>query len=329
MGLRPGLMSFMVVICSYKVSPVCAQNKVLQLLDRYLFQRPLRVDTNYITRPDAKWVFKIKETLTANWISFEGKEESVVPYMGKLRAFENLKLGLSAAYRGLTLSYALDLNELRGEKTNHELNLTSYGNRTGGDIMWNRINHFEGYQDPQGHFHKMDMSQVQQDRLSVNGYYVFNYRRFSYPAAFTQSYFQKHSSGSLILGCNFEWGRIVMESNEPKTNDYARKIGMLHVGVGLGYAYNWVPNSKILISFSALPSFILYRDYTLHYAGHKVRMKQDWLDFHLTTRASFVWNFAPYFLGISVTHNLSQIGDDRFSIQDEYLTARVSLGRRF
>ncbi|MBQ8127243.1 MAG: DUF4421 family protein [Prevotella sp.] len=35
--------------------------------------------------------------------------------------------------------------------------------------------------------------------LNVNGYYIFNRRHFSYPAAFAHSYVQRRSAGSLVL----------------------------------------------------------------------------------------------------------------------------------
>ena len=40
---------------------------------------------------------------------------------------------------------------------------------------------------------------LQVKTLNVNAFYVFNYRRFSYPAAFSQSYIQRRSAGSFLL----------------------------------------------------------------------------------------------------------------------------------
>ena len=42
--------------------------------------------------------------------------------------------------------------------------------------------------------------------LTLNAYYAFNGRRFSYPAVFSQSWMQKRSCGSLMLGASFMGG---------------------------------------------------------------------------------------------------------------------------
>lgn len=46
--------------------------------------------------------------------------------------------------------------------------------------------------------------------LNLTGYYTFNHRRFSYPAAFTQSYIQRRSAGSWLAGISYQSSRTLL-----------------------------------------------------------------------------------------------------------------------
>lgn len=306
-----------------------AQNKTWELIDRmYDKYKPLRTDTNYIVRPKEKWTLKISESISQDVLTFKGDNIGFIPYKGELQSKETIKLGMSASYRGLSLSYGVDLTRLGKVSANQALGITSFGNRMGGDITLSRIKNFEGYISPDGTHHELSLDQVKQDKLAVNGYFVFNHKRFSYPAAFTQSYIQKHSSGSFILNGTFMMSRINMYT-EDLAAEFVKEINLIHAGIGAGYAYNWIPNRKFLVSLSVLPSLILYKDYKLDYGNRVANMPREPIDIHLTTRCSFIWYFSSYFLGTMVTHNISHVGNKDFSVQNENLTAKVAIGRRF
>ena len=54
----------------------------------------------------------------------------------------------------------------------------------------------------------MESGDVAMKMLNVVGYYIFNHRRFSYSAAFTQSYIQRRSAGSWLAGFSYQGGSI-------------------------------------------------------------------------------------------------------------------------
>ena len=83
------------------------------------------------------------------------------------------------------LSVALNPAELIGKYRDFELNLNSYGRRFGFDIIYQDAKNFTGWYQHDG----MDRVELTDGKLSMktlnlNAFYVFNSRRFSYPAAF-------------------------------------------------------------------------------------------------------------------------------------------------
>ena len=74
-------------------------------------------------------------------------------------------------------------------------------------------------------------------RLTVDGYYVFNTRRFAYPPGIAGNMVQLRSAGSWMLA-----GRY-LQSDLNLNNAFAR-FGMSQLSLGCGYSYTWVPFSR-------------------------------------------------------------------------------------
>lgn len=58
--------------------------------------------------------------------------------------------------------------------------------------------------------------------VNLAGYYTFNHRRFSFPAAFTQSYIQHRSADSWLAGISYQGGSI-NTSNSLKANNFSSR----------------------------------------------------------------------------------------------------------
>ena len=74
-------------------------------------------------------------------------------------------------------------------------------------------------------------------RYSVHGHYVFNHKRFSYKAAFTQTERQTRSAGSWLLGA--EYSRTKINAEEALTNEGYKTSDNYQIGINGGYAYTW------------------------------------------------------------------------------------------
>ena len=93
--------------------------------------------------------------------------------------------------------------------------------------------------------------------LIFDGFYIFNYKKFSYAAAYNQKTIQARSAGSPIAGGMGYYADF--KYNDPRNAEliyWMDGIGRLRqyqLAVGAGYAYNFVPAKGWLISAMAMP----------------------------------------------------------------------------
>ena len=93
--------------------------------------------------------------------------------------------------------------------------------------------------------------------LIFDGFYIFNHKKFSYAAAYNQKTIQARSAGSPIVGLMGYYADF--KYNDPRNAEliyWMDGIGRLRqyqLGVGAGYAYNFVPAKGWLISAMAMP----------------------------------------------------------------------------
>ena len=98
--------------------------------------------------------------------------------------------------------------------------------------------------------------------LYLNGYYVFNGRRYSQAAAYNQSVIQRHSAGSLLVGAT--WYMSAFDFSDDKNSTMillSHNVGRvkLHQGnIGVGYGYNWVPLRGLILNAMAMPTVSFY-----------------------------------------------------------------------
>ena len=171
-------------------------NRVLDLRDSH---RRQRADTAYIVRTPGRLRLKLAvngygSDLDTRW----GRGGS--EYRSRLKAQNKYTMSLTASYRGLSLSVAANPAKLAGRNKDYELNLNAYGNRLGADLILQSAKTYDGTVDGPTGSVEAPVGSVSQDMIMANAYYVFNGRRFSFPAAFTQSWIQRRSHGSFMLG---------------------------------------------------------------------------------------------------------------------------------
>ena len=82
--------------------------------------------------------------------------------------------------------------------------------------------------------------------LFLNGYYVFNGKRYSQGAAYNQVVIQRKSAGSFLLGVTAYASEVQLNTSSRNAGaiaitDSLGSISLGKISVGLGYGYNWVP----------------------------------------------------------------------------------------
>ena len=266
------------------------------------------VDTAYITRPQTKWTFTARYNISGAQIESEGIENGR-HFKSEMKADYKSTLSVGVSYLGFSLNASLNPAKMLGKYSDYELNFNSYGKRFGFDVIYQDAKNYTGWTETDG----MERVTLPADLLSmktlnVNAFYVFNSRRFSYPAAFTQSYIQRRSAGSFLLAASGMGQRGTANGARLDMPETAFK--MTNIGLGAGYGYNYVPGQGWLLHISALPTFIVYSNTSMTFGDTKVPLKYHFPEVIITGRGAAVYQWAGKFLGLSMVFNFTNIGHE-------------------
>ena len=304
--------------------PLSAQS-LMQRADSMLTRKYHKgdIDTAYIMRPKTKWTVTARMNVSGATIESEGMEEGR-HFRSEIEANRKATLSVGVSYLGFTLSAALNPAKLIGKYHDYELNFNSYGRRFGFDIIYQDAKNFTGWHDHEG----MDRITLPDGVLSVktlnvNAFYVFNSRRFSYPAAFSQSYIQRRSAGSFLLAASG------MGQHATLDGEHATKLKMTNIGLGAGYGYNYVPGRGWLLHISALPTFIVYSNTSMTFSNDRVPLHYHFPEVIITSRGAVVRQWSNKFIGLSMVFNFTNIGNEEsLAIHNTKWRVRTFFGLR-
>lgn len=288
----------------------------------------VKFDTLYIGRPNARWTIKLRGNISGARIETEGKRLGT-PYHAMVKSDYRGTMSVAVAYRGLAIGLALNPAKLAGKSKDNEFNLNSYSNKFGFDVVILSSKTYKGYAESDGVRSEVSKGMVSQKALNVNAYYAFNGRRFSFPAAFTQSYIQRRSAGSILAGFSFD-GQIT-DIAENKAIDFeAVKLKIFEVGIGAGYGYNLVANKHLLFHLSALPTFDVFVNSHISSGEEKVKMDYHFPSVIVTGRGAAVYSWKNKFAGVTMVYNFSAVGDmDNLHVNRDKWRLRLFYGFRF
>lgn len=316
--------------------------KRLARYDRQLFRgdsllaanyHKVKYDTAYIGRPDARWTIKYRGNLSGADMRTTSVTDGV-ENRSRVTADCRGTLSMAVAYRGLGLGVAVNPAKFAGKCKDFEYNLNSYSNRYGFDVVFLSSKTYHGYKAADAERIDIHKGQISQNALNLNFYYAFNYRRFSFPAAFSQSYIQKRSAGSWMIGASFDGSKTELSDMTIRLNEFA---------VGAGYAYNLVIARHWLCHLSALPTMTIYsHDYTKTLtsadednapsATSTVRhdMKYHSPSAIITGRGAVVYSWRNKFAGATAVYNYSVAGnEDHLKVRRNKWRVRMFFGFRF
>ena len=274
-----------------------------QLLKSH-YQR-INFDTLYIARPNERWTIKLRGNLSSAHLKFDGKYNDT-PFSGSLEADYRGTMSVAVAYRGIALGIAINPAKLAGKSKDNEFNLNSYGNAFGFDVVYLSSKTYHGRVTVGNTDTYYNKGRVRQQALNLNAYYAFNHKRFSFPAAFSQSYIQKRSAGSVMIGMSMD-GQLDDVDDYDMYNGQAR-LRILLMGIGVGYGYNFVIGRHWLIHLSALPAMDLLVKSSIKTTGNKVTMPYHFPSVIITGRSAAVYSWRNKFAGITMVYNTSPTG---------------------
>ena len=297
------LLLAVIVLLTAQTSEATAQD-ILQRIDSLLSRRYYKgdLDTTYIVRPQTKWTVTARFNVSGAEIEAEGMDNGQ-HFKSEMEADRKATLSVGVSYLGFSLSAALNPAKLMGKYRDFELNFNSYGRRFGFDVIYQDAKNFTGWHDHEG-MERIELpdGMLKVRTLNVNAYYAFNSRRFSYPAAFSQSYIQRRSAGSFLLAASG------MRQHATLDWDQEMQLKMTNIALGAGYGYNYVPSQGWLLHLSALPTFIIYSNTSMTFGDTRVPLHYHFPEVIITGRGAVVRHWGNKFLGLSMVFNFTNIG---------------------
>ena len=285
--------------------PVGAQS-IFHRVDSLLSRRYYKggIDTAYITRPATKWTVTARMNMSGATIESGGTDNGQ-HFKSKMEANRKATLSVGVSYLGLSLSVAINPAKLMGKYHDFELNFNSYGRRFGFDIIYQDAKNYTGWHDHEG-MERIELPDglLSAKTLNLNAFYVFNSRRFSYPAAFSQSYIQQRSAGSFLLAASGMGQRATIDWNQEM------QLKMTNISLGAGYGYNYVPSQDWLLHISALPTFIVYSNTSMTFGDTRIPLHYHFPEVIITGRGAVVRHWGNKFLSISMVFNFTNISHE-------------------
>ena len=303
LDVKTKLLLAVIVLLTAQTSEATAQD-ILQRIDSLLSRRYYKgdLDTTYIVRPQTKWTVTARFNVSGAKIEAEGMDNGQ-HFKSEMEADRKATLSVGVSYLGFSLSAALNPAKLMGKYRDFELNFNSYGRRFGFDVIYQDAKNFTGWHDHEG-MERIELpdGMLKVRTLNVNAYYAFNSRRFSYPAAFSQSYIQRRSAGSFLLAASG------MRQHATLDWDQEMQLKMTNIALGAGYGYNYVPSQGWLLHLSALPTFIIYSNTSMTFGDTRVPLHYHFPEVIITGRGAVVRQWGNKFLGLSMVFNFTNIG---------------------
>ena len=291
-----------------------------------------KYDTNYVARPKEKWLLRLLGNQTGNYIHAKGTVHDVYSKYD-LHTKTNYTVGLEVNYCDIAATFSINPAKIGGSYNDYEFNFEYHGQKISFDINYLRATSLTG-DIKLGNIDHLDEEGLRMNVVNASAYYIFNNRKFSYPAALFQNYYQLRSAGSWLAGLTVQIGSIKTTDALKERNPLAPEVHLTftNIALGGGYGYNFVfgKHSQWLLHLSALPSLVVYKHNRLTVNGDE--MKDHGLCFNMlfNERASVVYHFTPRLnAGASLIMSNSVYNNDDIKINQNKWLARAFFGVRF
>lgn len=293
------------------------------------YQSKGKFDEEYLQRPQQRFTVKVRTNLSGSGATGSGTWNDDY-FHNKLSSGVRFTTNVGISYRGVGLSLSVNPFGWGAKNRDTELRFEVCNNKYGIDLSYQNTRTYSGSLDLGQQSADIHDGLVKSKIFMASGYYAFNNRRFSYPAAFTQSYRQLHSQGSWLVGASFLAGNVKTKTDDVLANP-AVKMNLGYLGIGGGYAYNWVINEHWMMHVSALPTLVITSFNNLKVDGEREAIPYGFPYLILTERASLLYDINDsHFLNMAfVAHTTMTPGHLKLKLN--YLKWRLSLtyGFRF
>lgn len=307
-------------------------------------------DTAYVEPQHYNWALMLQSVMTYDRyrLSTTGTDRQSMTFSPQM----DIRFGPYFGWRWIFLGYTIDLRSLNvfGRSPKFELDASIYSARFGADVFFRRTVNDYIIRDVNlgAGIDTSPLEDVSFDGLKVsitgvNLYYIFNYRHFSYPAAFAQSSCQKISCGSWMAGLGYLYNHIdfdydklsalVREYLGPTakvdSNLNFKTIKYSDISASVGYAYNWVFARNWLLCGS-LSMALAYKNSYSEQEGATTE-GFDFSNFNIDGigRFGLVWNNTRWYAGASAIFRTYNYHKSRFATNNIFGDLNVYVGVNF
>jgi hypothetical protein len=318
-----------------------------------------KIDTNYVEPQHYNWALMLQSINTYDYYRLsttgpQGQSISFAPSIG-------VRMGPFFGWRWVFLGYTVDLRNMNFFRGKRKLQLEGsiYSAQIGADLYYRRS--VDDYKIRRVDFGKdIDTSPLEGQAFDglnvsitgVNLYYIFNHKRFSYPAAFAQSTCQKISCGSWMAGVgymnssiDFDYERLEQMAHQSLGQQVAVDSGLMfnnlryyNINISGGYAYNWVFARNWLFC-SSLQVALAYKESHGETAGddghgNSSSYRSQGFDFRNINldgigRFGLVWNNTKYYAGASAIVRAYNYRKSRFAANNIFGELNLYMGLNF
>ena len=309
------------------------------------------IDTSYIEPQRYNFTTMLQNTNTYEVYRIASDKGQSITFAPEA----NIRIGPYFGWRWIFLGYTVDITHLLrkiNDTRRQEYDLSLYSSMLGIDIYYRRTgNDYKIRQLYLGETINTDpikgagFDGLTSSIKGFNIYYIFNHRRFSYPAAFSQSTIQRRSAGSPLLGIGYT--RHTLEVDWKELNNLVAnrlggsvavdstlmfdKIKYTDISVSGGYAYNWVFAHNWLLA-SSLSVALAYKQSS----GDVTHKRFSISDFKFNNinidgigRFGLVWNNSKWYAGMSMILHAYNYRRSNFSTNNFFGSVNLYVGFNF
>lgn len=310
-----------------------------------------RVDTAYIEPQKYNFTAMLQNTNTIEHYQLTSKNGHTIEFSPE----PSWKLGPYFGWRWIFLGYTIDLAHLRGSDNRQDFDISLYSNQIGIDLFYRKTG--DNYKikrmslDPDIDTHAMKNADFNGFKASIKGfnlYYIFNHKKFSYPAAYSQSTIQRRSAGSPLIGIgytkhgiNIDWNKLdniisdrlgpQITIEEVDSGMRFDKVEFYDYSISCGYAYNWVFAHNWLFDAS-LSLGLSYKRSTGDVHKGSISFRDfDFKNVNLdgVSRIGIVWNNMKWYFGSSAIFHTYNYEKQQFRTNTTFGSLNIYVGFNF
>lgn len=310
------------------------------------------IDTLYVEPQHYNYTAMVQNTSSYEVYRLGAKDRQSITFAPKW----SYRIGPYLGWRWVFLGYTFDIGHLDpglGDKHRQEYDLSLYSSMLGIDLYYRltgsdyRILHMSMASDVDTKaLEGVSFDGVYSSVKGFNLYYIFNHRKFSYPAAFSQSTVQRRSAGSVLAGIGYtrhklsvDWEKLseVIQQHlgdQNSTVDSTLRFGTVKytdLSFSGGYAYNWVFARNWLLAVS-LSAALAYK----HNSGDVNHQRFSFRNFSLSRfnvdgigRFGLVYNNSKWYVGASAILHTYNYHSSQLSTNNMFGNVNVYVGFNF